>query len=192
MRTLEQEPDYFDEESGKLKIPYILNKSSENDSNLLSVLLRNTSICDVFVPEIDGYRVFLREKFELFLERMEYDSQYGFTSFSGTKKPTLTIGNNPLRKRGEVVLTWPYQELHLEGGQSKQDVNRDELFFHEILAHSEITQLLEPKVLTNGIRFDSEGGNSITDFTRDPDVNSNRGLPEDTITDNLVIRFIIS
>jgi adenine-specific DNA-methyltransferase len=76
----------------------------------------------------------------------------------------------------------------LEGGQSKEEQKREEIFFNEILAQDEITQLLEPKVLTNAKRIDKDGEHPFEDFTRDAELNRKRGLPEDTITDNLIIK----
>src|SRR5690606_13299244 len=52
----------------------------------------------------------------------------------------------------------------------------------------EITQLLEPKVLTNAKRIDKDGEKPLDQFNRDADFNRKRGLPEDTITDNLIIK----
>jgi adenine-specific DNA-methyltransferase len=47
------------------------------------------------------------------------------------------------------------------------------------LAQDEITQLLEPKVLTNAKRFDKDGEKTLEQFTRNE---------EGTITDNLIIK----
>jgi adenine-specific DNA-methyltransferase len=76
----------------------------------------------------------------------------------------------------------------LEGGQSKEEQKREEIFFNEILAQDEITQLFEPKVLTNAKVYDKEGEHAFKSFTRDAELNRKRGLPEDTITDNLIIK----
>ena len=56
------------------------------------------------------------------------------------------------------------------------------------MAQDEITQLLEPKVLTNAKRINKEGEHPLSGFTRDAELNKKRGLPEDTITDNLIIK----
>ena len=62
---------------------------------------------------------------------------------------------------------------------------REEIFFNEILAQDEITQLLEPKVLTNTKVFDKNG--AFSGFTRDSELNK-KEVNENTITDNLVIK----
>ncbi len=67
----------------------------------------------------------------------------------------------------------------MEGGQSREEDKREEIFFNEILAQDEITQLLEPKVLTNAKRIDKDGEKPLDQFNR----NENG-----TITDNLIIK----
>lgn len=73
--------------------------------------------------------------------------------------------------------------------EGKQRKTRSvEIFFNEVLAQDEITLLLEPKVLTSGKRYDSEGEHPLEGFARDAEINEKRGLPKDTITDNLIIK----
>jgi adenine-specific DNA-methyltransferase len=100
----------------------------------------------------------------------------------------LTIDGKYLKQRNEVALVWPFKDCILEGGQSREEQKREEIFFNEILAQDEITQLLEPKVLTNAKVYDKEGEHPFKGFTRDAEINRKRGLPEDTITDNLIIK----
>ncbi|MBK8082221.1 MAG: hypothetical protein IPK25_19280 [Saprospiraceae bacterium] len=76
----------------------------------------------------------------------------------------------------------------MEGGQSREEDKREEIFFNETLAQDEITQLLEPKVLTNAKTYDKGGEQKFKGFTRDTAINKKRGLPENTITDNLIIK----
>ena len=91
---------------------------------------------------------------------------------------------------------WPFKDCILEGGQSREEDKREEIFFNEILAQDEITQLLEPKVLTNAKRIDKDTSTGsvqtiekpLDQFNRDAEQNRKRGLPEDTITDNLIIK----
>ncbi|MCA9733490.1 site-specific DNA-methyltransferase, partial [candidate division KSB1 bacterium] len=81
-----------------------------------------------------------------------------------------------------------FKDCILEGGQSREEQKREEIFFNEILAQDEITQLLEPKVLTNVKVFDKDGEHTFSGFTRDAELNKKGELPEDTITDNLIIK----
>jgi adenine-specific DNA-methyltransferase len=78
-----------------------------------------------------------------------------------------------------VALVWQFKDCILEGGQSREEDKREEIFFNEILAQDEITQLLEPKVLTNAKRIDKDGEKPLDKFNR----NENG-----TISDNLIIK----
>ncbi|MFY7845492.1 site-specific DNA-methyltransferase [Chryseobacterium gambrini] len=91
----------------------------------------------------------------------------------------LTIGNQYLKQRNEVSLVWPFKDCVLEGGQSREEDKREEIFFNETLAQDEITELFDPKVLTNAKRIDQNGENNFDEFNR----NENG-----TITDNLIIK----
>lgn len=54
---------------------------------------------------------------------------------------------------------------------SKEDVDNEtdanEPFLNETLAHSEISELFEPKVLINAKRYDKNGEHEATDFSDD-------------------------
>jgi adenine-specific DNA-methyltransferase len=72
-----------------------------------------------------------------------------------------------MRERGEVSLVWPYKDCVLEGGQTKEEEKRKEIFFNEILAQDEIDQLFDPKVLTNWKRYSPDGEQKVTGIKRD-------------------------
>ncbi len=48
-------------------------------------------------------------------------------------KVGLTIDGQYLKQRNEVALVWPYKDCVLEGGQSREEDKRDEIFFNELL-----------------------------------------------------------
>ena len=52
----------------------------------------------------------------------------------------------------------------LEGGQTKEDTKRDEVFFNETLASTEITRLLDDKVFTNFKRYDKDGEHEVQEI----------------------------
>lgn len=45
----------------------------------------------------------------------------------------------------------------MEGGQTKEDQKRDEIFYNETLAPDEVDRLLYPKVFTNAKRYTQDG-----------------------------------
>jgi adenine-specific DNA-methyltransferase len=55
----------------------------------------------------------------------------------------------------------------LEGGQTKEDSKRNEIFWNETLAPDQIDRLLDPKALTNFKKFDENGEHEIHEFSPD-------------------------
>jgi adenine-specific DNA-methyltransferase len=155
------------------------------DKELIKLLLTDEKIKGFFFKDIDGVLVFDKEKFIKFIDNKEFlpDS---YTTFKN--KIGLAADGNYIAKSKEVVLVWPYKDCILEGGQEEPDEKRREIFYNEILAPDEIDRLLDPKVFTNFKRIDKNGEHEVKDFRRDKELNRKRGLPEDTITDNLIIK----
>ena len=61
----------------------------------------------------------------------------------------------------------PYKDCVLEGGQTKEEEKRKEIFFSEILAQDEINRMFDPKVLTNYKRHTTTGEQDVTEIQRD-------------------------
>lgn len=181
---LKKENNYVSD-NGELKKWVVADKARNYDAELLALLLENEDLKKTFFKDINGTMVFLLEKFLLFIEQKNYLND-SYTTYRN--KIGLTIGGRFLNKRNEVELVWPYKDCILEGGQTKEDQKRPEIFFNQTLAQDEITQLLDPKVLTNAKLYDRDGVHTVSTFTRDAELNEKRGLPKDTITDNLVIK----
>lgn len=181
---LKSEGNYITDD-GELKKWVVINKAENYDPELISLLMQNEEIKNKFFIEVNNVLVFKQNLFIDFLEQKNYLND-SYTKYKN--KIGLTINNKFLKQRNEVALVWPYKDCILEGGQSREEDKREEIFFNEILAQDEITQLLEPKVLTNAKKYDKEGEHPFTSFTRDAELNKKRGLPEDTITDNLLIK----
>lgn len=172
---LKKEPNYVSD-NGELKKWVVINKAQNFDEELIALLLENKTVKDYFFKEIAGVTVFNQALFLQFLEQKNYLND-SYTQFKN--KVGLTIDGKYLKQRNEVALVWPFKDCILEGGQSREEDKREEIFFNEILAQDEITQLLEPKVLTNAKRFDKDGEKPLDQFNRNE---------EGTITDNLIIK----
>src|SRR5690606_20245901 len=183
-QQLKKEPNFVTD-NGELKKWVVLNKAQSFDEELIALLLQEPTLKEKFFKEIAGVTVFNQNLFVQFLEQKNYLND-SYTQYKN--KVGLTIDGKYLKQRNEVALVWPFKDCMLEGGQSREEDKREEIFFNEILAQDEITQLLEPKVLTNAKRIDKDGEHPFDGFTRDAERNRKRGLPEDTITDNLIIK----
>ena len=183
-QQLKKEPNFVTD-NGELKKWVVLNKAQNFDEELIGLLLDNADLKEKFFVNVKGTFVFNQNLFVQFLEQKNYLND-SYTQYKN--KVGLTIDGKYLKQRNEVALVWPFKDCILEGGQSREEQKREEIFFNEILAQDEITQLLEPKVLTNAKRIDKDGEKPLDQFNRDAERNRKRGLPEDTITDNLIIK----
>ncbi len=175
----------FVTDDGELKKWVVIDKARNFDEDLIELLLQDETIKEKFFVKVKDVLVFKQNLFIEFLEQKNYLND-SYTKYKN--KIGLTIDGKYLKQRNEVALVWPFKDCILEGGQSREEQKREEVFFNEILAQDEITQLLEPKVLTNAKVFDKDGEHPFSSFTRDAELNGARGLPEDTITDNLIIK----
>jgi adenine-specific DNA-methyltransferase len=172
---LKKEPNYITD-NGELKKWVIISKAQSYDPELIGLLLEDRDVKNNFFIEIKGALVFNQSKFVQFLEQKNYLND-SYTSYKN--KVGLNIDGKYIKQRNEVSLVFPFKDCILEGGQSRDEDKRDEIFFNEILAQDEITQLLEPKVLTNPKFIDKNGEKLFKGFNRNE---------KGTITDNLIIK----
>lgn len=186
LKNLLKEDSRFIDNNGRLLKNKIVEFALKLDKDLIKLLLKNDRIKKHFFEDVDGVLVFDKEKFMKFVDNKEFlpDS---YTVF----KNKIGLANEEgkyLAQSKEIVLVWPYKDCIFEGGQEKPNEKRKEIFHNVILAPDEIDRLLEPKVFTNFKRIDKDGERQLDGFRRDPVINRKRGLPEDTITDNLIIK----
>ena len=160
---LKTNQDYVDE-SGELLPAAVKDHAWKLVPNLIRLLLSDPEIKSTFFNEIDNHWVFNHNTF------IDYITDKNFLVNSYTQfrnKIGLNIDGKFLRERGEVSLVWPYKDCVLEGGQTKEEEKRKEIFFNEILAQDEINQMFDPKVLTNWKRHTPTGEQDVTEIKRD-------------------------
>lgn len=166
----------FVDEDGELVLAAVQDHAWRIDHGLVKLLLAHKEIKAKFFDEIEGHWVFNLNTF------IEYVSQKNFLDNSYTRfrnRIGLDVGGKYLRERGDVTLVWPYKDCVLEGGQTKEEEKRREIFFNEVLAEDEITRLLAPKTLTAFTRYTADGKKPLTEVRR-----SSAGV----IRDNLLIK----
>ena len=196
-------PELVTEEK-ELRYNKIKEMAESGDAILLIPLMQNAEIKNAFfTPILDSF-VFKTKEFKEFLDYSSSNNSY--SQYLG-KKIGLYCGDSALTDRNEVVLNFPFKDCVLEGGQKKEDgldtyfeydektseyvkkqSKRREVFFNETLAKDEIDNLFSPKVFCNVKKYTTDGEASCVDFTRNAEVNKKRGLSEDTITDNLIVK----
>ena len=185
---LKQNKEFCDKD-GELLKQKVKSLALSFDEDLIELLLSDKSIKEHFFKQVNEVTIFDYRKFIDFIDDKNFllDS---YTKFSN--KVGLTISNKHIKQIDDVVLTFPFKDCILEGGQTKEDEKKKEIFFNEILAKDEINRLLDKKVITNATKYYYEDGKvketKDFKFTRDKEINKKRGLSEDTITDNLIIK----
>ena len=196
-------PELVTEEK-ELRYNKIKEMAESGDAVLLIPLMQNAEIKNAFFSPILDSFVFKTKEFKEFLDYSSSNNSY--SQYLG-KKIGLYCGDSALTDRNEVVLNFPFKDCVLEGGQKKEDgldtyfeydekngeyvkkqSKRREVFFNETLAKDEIDNLFSPKAFCNVKKYTTDGESSCVDFTRDAELNKKRGLSEDTITDNLIIK----
>jgi len=145
----------FTDENGSLLKNKIVESTLKLDPNLIKLLLKNNEIKNHFFTDIKGVLIFDKIKFQNFISNKQFlpDSYTAFKNKIGL----VDEKGEYISSSGDVTLVWPYKDCVLEGGQTKEDQKRDEIFWNETLAPDEIDRLFDPKVLTNWKRYDKKG-----------------------------------
>ena len=144
--TLKTENNFVSD-NGDIKKWVVAEQARAYSPELIELLLANEQLKNAFFVNVKGTMVFMLDKFLQFIEQKNYIND-SYTRFA--QKVGLQIGGKFLSQRNEVELVFPYKDCVLEGGQTKDDQKRNEIFFNEVLAQDEITQLLDPKALEGG------------------------------------------
>jgi len=161
---------------GELLKNKIIELAIALDKDLLELILSHSKIKKTFFTQVGKTTIFDKDKFIKFISNKQFlpDSYTAFKNKIG-----LTENDEYISEKKEVVLSWPYKDCVLEGGQTKEEAKREEIFWNQTLAPNEISRLLEPKVFTNAKRIDKNGKHEFDKFKTDKKGN---------IKDNLIIK----
>lgn len=134
------------------------------DADLLKLLLSHAAISKHFFTDVAGIKVFDKIKFQQFVSNKAFlpDSYTAFKNKIGLLTDTTYLTDSK-----EVVLAWPYKDCVLEGGQTKEEAKRSEIFYNETLAPDQIDRLFAPKALTNFKRYDKTGAHKVASISKD-------------------------
>lgn len=146
---------------GQLLKNKIYEDAMNLDEQLISKLLDNEKLKKLFFRQIGSSYVFDKVEFGWFMNNKEFlpDSYTKYKNKIGLidQKQEFISSNN------DVVLSFPFKECILVGGQDKNDAKRKEKFYNSVLAPNEVDTLLAPKVLTNLKKY---GENNTIDFSQ--------------------------
>jgi adenine-specific DNA-methyltransferase len=145
----------FFAEDGTLLRNRIYEASMAMDKNLIKLLLGNDNTKKRFFTEVEDVFVFDKVGFGWVINNRQFlpDSYTRYKNRIG-----LTDSRGDLISTSDdVVLSFPYKDCVLAGGQTSDDQKRDEVFFNATLSSDEVDRLLYPKVLVNAKRYTADG-----------------------------------
>ncbi len=196
-KILKTEETFLDTETKELNYTKVKDSADKIDPKLIGLLADHKETKEKFFMKVKDMYVFNINDFKFFLDENKINNSY--TQFAN--QIGLSDGPDFLKDRGEVVLSFPYKDCVLEGGQSteegaemyfeysdksekyeEKEAKRSEVFFNQVLARDEIDRLFDKKALVNWKRYTKESGRSgetVKELERDEN---------GTIKENLVIK----
>lgn len=164
VEVIKTDERFFSDE-GTLLRNKLYESAMNMDVDLLKLLLNNDVLKKHFFKEIDGILVFDKVGFGWVINNREFLPD----SYTRYKNKIGLVNNKGdyISTSNDVELVFPYKDCVLEGGQTKEDQKRSEIFYNETLAPDEIDRLLYPKVFINAKRYTAEGVQDITSFSKD-------------------------
>ena len=140
------------------------------DPSLLSLLIKNKKLKKQFFQNVEEVLVFDKVAFQQFVSNKAFlpDSYTRFKNKIG-----LSSNDRYIIDSNDVTISWPYKDCVLEGGQTKEDQKRKEIFWNETLSPDHIDRMLSPKVLRNVKKHSNSGVTEVDKIQ---------------VTDNLIIK----
>lgn len=150
---------------GQLNKNKIVEMALQVDPQLIKHLIKHDTFKTHFFTDVEGVLVFDKIKFQRFVNN-KFFLPDSYTAFKNKIGLTINDGttDNYITTKNDVVLAWPHKDCVLEGGQTKEDQKRNEIFWNETLAPDEIDRLLDPKVFTNWKKYDQQGEHEVTEI----------------------------
>ena len=145
LEVLRQDERFFTE-GGELLRNAVVEAANKMDTRLIRALYSDQESRARFFTDVDGIDVFDKTAFGYVINNREFLPD----SYTRCKnKIGLVNGRGEfISASRDVELVFPYKDCVLEGGQTKEDQKRSEIFYNETLAPNEVDRLLEPKVLS--------------------------------------------
>ena len=165
LENLLKKDERFVSQDGKVMRNAVYEASNKMDEKLLSLLMSDEKIKEIFFKKVNDIYVYDKQKFNFVINNRQmlpnsytrYRQDIGLTN---SKDDYISATN-------DVVLSFPFKDCVLEFDSTDPDQKREEIFYNEILAHDEIDHLFSNKVLTNAKLIDKEGEKEIKEFDED-------------------------
>jgi adenine-specific DNA-methyltransferase len=177
----------FVAEDGTFLRNAVYEATMKMDEGLIRLLLSSEETSCRFFTDVDGVKVFDKIGFAWVINNRQFlpDSYTRFKNKIGL----VDENGEMISTSSNVELVFPYKDCVLEGGQTKEDQKRSEIFYNETLAPDEVDRLLYPKVFVNATRYSAS---YQTDMTGQP-IKDTFAIDTETpqtfdTTDNLIIK----
>lgn len=160
--TVLKADERFVAEDGTFLRNAVYEAAMKMDERLIRLLLSNDKTSARFFDDVcvgGGVKVFDKVGFAWVINNRQFlpDSYTRFKNKIG-----LADENGDLiLQSGKVELVFPYKDCVLEGGQTREEEKRQEIFYNETLAPDEVDRLLYPKLLTSACRHTADGCGDI-------------------------------
>lgn len=163
LNVLKSDERFFSDD-GQLLRNAVYEAAMQMDAKLIKALYANEETRKHFFTDVDGIAVFDKVGFGWVINNREFLPD----SYTRYKNKIGLVNNKGeyISASNDVELVFPYKDCVLEGGQTKEDQKRSEIFYNETLAPDEVDRLLYPKVFTNAKRYTADGVQNITDISQ--------------------------
>ena len=158
-----RQDDRFFSTKGEFLRNAVYEAAMKMDPKLIKMLYKNIDTRKRFFTEVEGVLVFDKIGFGWVINNRAFlpDSYTRYKNKIG-----LADNNgNLISTTNDVELVFPYKDCVLEGGQTKDDQKKDEIFYNATLAPDEVDRLLYPKTFTKAFRYDSKGKKQALSFS---------------------------
>lgn len=136
---------------GELLRNAVYEAAMKMDPKLIKMLFENPDTKARFFTDVDGIAVFDKVGFGWVINNREFLPN-SYTRYKN--KIGLVDGKGEfISTSNDVELVFPYKDCFLEGGQTREDQKKKEIFYNATLAPDEVDRLLSPKVFSNAIRY---------------------------------------
>ena len=154
LEVLRQDERFFTED-GDLLRNAVVEASGKMDAKLIKALYENETTRERFFTDVDGIAVYDKVAFGYVINNREFlpDSYTRYKNKIGL----VNERGDYISTSRDVELVFPYKDCVLEGGQTKDDQKRSEVFYNETLAPDEVDRLLSPKVFCDAKRYSYHG-----------------------------------
>ncbi|WP_240377295.1 site-specific DNA-methyltransferase [Bacillus piscicola] len=153
-------PEYWDGDT-LLKNKLIEEIRSYNET-VIEALLSNELVKNTYSIKLTSGLLF---KSEVFISMLRYKNYWDNSYTKYTNEVGLTSEGKYLKYNTDVVLDFPHKDAVLEGGMTKEDVGKREVYYHNVIAKEEIDTLFSSKILRNVKKLDERGEKDIDVFS---------------------------